>query len=627
MTDPTWRHVASPVRRVGRLPFVLAWALGAGAVVVRLIGDGDVVAPWHRIASLVAVSVLLLRVVPALAPFAALVTTLGVVEVHPASALEGLTLAVVLAAGWMVALGGAPRRQIVGRSDAGVVVTSPVGVALLGATGVVTALGVPVPWVAAVAAGAVVALALSVRTPSSAPTGRTGRAATLTAPLHAVVAFQQRWIERIGEVLGSVIRAVAMVPGAVVVSVVWVVWRATGRDPLASLAPGASTSWVEVGGDDPAADRPFATTRRTVYRGSVGSRVASSVVFLAIVSGIVWMGAESTGELVARLRPDDFETRDDCKTTPAQLEPPRIDWRLLGCEQDEYVSWALFDGASTLRLADRDGVGIHSEDGVRAGWRAPECACRRYTVWWFGGSAAWGWYQRDDYSLPSLIAKEAAAAGVVLDIENRAVPGWTVGQSVRSFAELLATGERPDIAVFYDGANDISMQRARNVAGRGADEAEGALIEPRVDALLRTGPLPWSGQSDDPVAPLPPERLTPAQVAEHAMVRFGNGVRLGTTLGEVAGVPTVFSWQPVFPTAPEAAGDDDPISPQERVEWRTIVPVVRRDMPDGVVDLTDSLDAIDRPVFVDWVHTDEHGAAEVARHFAPEIIARLEEGS
>ncbi|MEZ5320889.1 MAG: hypothetical protein R2698_02190 [Microthrixaceae bacterium] len=81
-------------------------------------------------------------------------------------------------------------------------------------------------------------------------------------------------------------------------------------------------------------------------------------------------------------------------------------------------------------------------------------------VWMFGGSTTWGEAQRDDYTIASELSKVAERAGTPMVIRNFGQRGWSHFQELILFEQLTAHGQRPDIAVFYDGANEIRAQQS-----------------------------------------------------------------------------------------------------------------------------------------------------------------------
>ena len=87
-------------------------------------------------------------------------------------------------------------------------------------------------------------------------------------------------------------------------------------------------------------------------------------------------------------------------------------------------------------------------------------------VFAFGGSTTWGAGARDDYTIPSLLAKYLAANSQYdVEVRNYGQMGWVGSQEVIYLYELLRRGERPDLVIFYDGINDTFLGYQDGIAG------------------------------------------------------------------------------------------------------------------------------------------------------------------
>jgi lysophospholipase L1-like esterase len=87
-------------------------------------------------------------------------------------------------------------------------------------------------------------------------------------------------------------------------------------------------------------------------------------------------------------------------------------------------------------------------------------------VFAFGGSTTWGAGARDDYTIPSLLAKHLAGnAAYDVAVSNFGQMGWVTSQEVIYLYELLRRGERPDLVIFYDGVNDTFLGYQDGIAG------------------------------------------------------------------------------------------------------------------------------------------------------------------
>lgn len=414
-----------------------------------------------------------------------------------------------------------------------------------------------------------------------------------------VAAGAERVGERVGGVVAVVFGAVAMVPALLVLSVMWLAYRIVRFDPLDPNRE-RSPRWTPRIDEVEHPERSFTPSSPT--GGGAWRRRLAGVVVLALAG---------LGVVVALTR------------APAA---PRSDafahdrgWPRVWDDQVRFSADPEFDNTTVWRLRDFRSENVNQVDGRRATWTPPECGCRRYTVWWFGGSAAWGYYQRDDDTIPSQLARLAWEQGVALDIQNLALPGHSASQEVQLFAQLSATSDAaPDLAVFYDGANELFLQEFRNNDGRGADESPASYAEDELDSFVRavTWPQrmwPWRNDGRLPADPSD-DALDAPQVAHHAVNRYARQLDIAARLGDGAGIPTMFVWQPTMSAAPAAAVDEwEPMAPPDADWHRRLVAAARSELPTSVLDLSDAFDDLRTPVFPDFAHTNERGSGVVAR--------------
>jgi hypothetical protein len=77
------------------------------------------------------------------------------------------------------------------------------------------------------------------------------------------------------------------------------------------------------------------------------------------------------------------------------------------------------------------------------------------TVLMLGGSAMWGFTNRDSHTIPSLYAAALAARGIDVNIINLAQPGYIADQELATLHRELKHGRRPVLVILLDGLNDI----------------------------------------------------------------------------------------------------------------------------------------------------------------------------
>ncbi len=87
-------------------------------------------------------------------------------------------------------------------------------------------------------------------------------------------------------------------------------------------------------------------------------------------------------------------------------------------------------------------------------------------IYMFGGSTLWGWGARDDFTIPSYLAKMLSRQyDRPVQILNYGRLGYVSSQEILTLLNLLREGHRPDMVIFYDGLNDVFSAYQSGVAG------------------------------------------------------------------------------------------------------------------------------------------------------------------
>lgn len=76
-------------------------------------------------------------------------------------------------------------------------------------------------------------------------------------------------------------------------------------------------------------------------------------------------------------------------------------------------------------------------------------------IWFFGGSTAVGYLNRDSRTIASLLSKNLCEHGFNINITNYGAQGYQNTQELIKFFLLLKKEQKPDLVIFYDGFNDI----------------------------------------------------------------------------------------------------------------------------------------------------------------------------
>ena len=186
------------------------------------------------------------------------------------------------------------------------------------------------------------------------------------------------------------------------------------------------------------------------------------------------------------------------------------------------------------RNGDFRGQVLNIRDGTRATWTPlkPEL-----TVWYFGGSTMYGFGQRDDNTIPSIVAKLAAKDGIKIRSVNFGVSAdvnWV--ETIRLAEALSSKREGPDLIVFYDGSNEIGLGFERVDGGDRDVSHSGRVSLSDAERSARAKQLTLQPELD-PVA-----RANLA--AERSAAQYRRGVLAARSLAKTRGISVVHFWQP-----------------------------------------------------------------------------------
>jgi lysophospholipase L1-like esterase len=267
----------------------------------------------------------------------------------------------------------------------------------------------------------------------------------------------------------------------------------------------------------------------------------------------------------------------------------------------------------------------------------------------FGGSTMMGMGARDDQTIPAVLARRLTECGHRVSVTNYGQLGHNSTQEVITLHQLLKSGERLDIGLFYDGINEMACAeqtgRADGLFNETRRRAEFNLLHPdrRCDlicaALIGAAPrtlrrlrrltgLPLRG-------PLPLEQADLSEVDLAALARevvaaYLANLRLARLLAGGYGFRPIFFWQPVittkkFKTRDERRWVDDYTndSGRRRLLYDAIINELRRHPElveaSDIIDLSALFDDWTAPVYIDLYHLSEAGNAAVAEAMLPAI--------
>lgn len=112
--------------------------------------------------------------------------------------------------------------------------------------------------------------------------------------------------------------------------------------------------------------------------------------------------------------------------------------------------WASY---TQSQQTDYAGKFINVHEGTRRTWNSEAIKDdKRLRIFFFGGSTLWGLGSRDDFTIPSLVAKMLAENGISAEVTNYAVIGDVTTQSLIRLVLELRKRNVPDLVVFYGGS-------------------------------------------------------------------------------------------------------------------------------------------------------------------------------
>ena len=311
----------------------------------------------------------------------------------------------------------------------------------------------------------------------------------------------------------------------------------------------------------------------------------------------------------------------------------RVDWK-------PYVEWwqRPFTG-DYLTLDER---GLRRTPGENCPDEAIRILC-------FGGSTMMGLGARDEQTIPAVLARRLEELGHRATVTNYGQLGHNTTQELITLQQMLKRGERLDIAVFYDGINEMACAeqtgRADTLFNEARRRAEFNLLHPERRAELITaaiiaaaprtfrrlrqltglplrGPMP-AGDADLSRIDLP-------RLAHEVISVYAANLSLVRLLARHYGFQPIFFWQPVITTKKCKTRDEqrwendytkDPA--RRRALYEAII-AERRSRPEladapDTVDLSALFDDWLEPVYIDLYHLSEAGNMAAAEAMLPAI--------
>ncbi|MFZ4432482.1 MAG: SGNH/GDSL hydrolase family protein [Microthrixaceae bacterium] len=488
--------------------------------------------------------------------------------------------------------------------------------------------------------------------------------AVVVAVLIAAGVPVARYVERFAHWLAhglSVVLGVAV--GLLLVASGWLL-KLVGRDPLTPRRD-RHNEWHRAAGRDDgirlatstfglegrSGARPGEPTWRIALRSGVFAvGVVAALVLVDLGIGLTWERLTGSGAPLESVQTrmnftGDQETVADVRASlPAMAAYPWADAYFREIQRTPYGYWPFTES----RPLGFDGEFVNLEGWSRRTYEPADLPADAPVVWMFGGSTTWGEGQRDEYTIASYLARIAEEEGTPIRVVNYGQRGWTHFQEMILFEQLLAANPPPDVAIFYDGANEINAQTlgakgvpTHTLADQYARILAGSSIQPSDDdggaappSAASTAWTAYAGHSatgkllrwlrsglDQPAGASTVQEggsgsdrqdgedlgtfyEKSVEDAARAVDVYERGRRLTEFLGDQAGVRTIFFWQPQMAGPAEVWANDN--------------------VSDPTINISDALDATPE-VYIDGGHTNEEGARLVAERIWPDLRLQLAE--
>jgi lysophospholipase L1-like esterase len=469
----------------------------------------------------------------------------------------------------------------------------------------------------------------------------------------------ERVIARIASAVGRVLSFVLLgiVEFLVFTPIAAVLWLIR-RDPLAlGSSPNDPSLWRPHFSEDrqPLYERQFTyevPRRVTGHRSAVG-RVAFAVGAVVLLM-LADLGVGSVLHALTNSNPQSAKSLTSYYSKVAAV--PRASWWpsvLLGsfgqAYTEQFQPMREFAGPENYTSPY---FNIH--DGVRVSYEPPASGARKHIeVLFLGGSTLEGAFQRDDYTIPSDVARLAGSDGLPIHVVNRGQYAYTSWQEIEQLEELLTNGYRPNVVVFYDGVNDLGVQstegtttipstlKAQQYAKAVAQYLNTSATQPLAnriyDAYVNRSAIALAardigsifsngGGSSKRLAQLQGTSAATEQTVPTAMTRandavkiYQRGVDLVQKLASAYGFRVLQFWQPFLysKTPMPAESNLKGFERENPTAEYAMAAQARKDLRPPVIDLSESLNSVKAPVMIDYEHTNELGALVVAKAMYP----------
>jgi hypothetical protein len=302
-----------------------------------------------------------------------------------------------------------------------------------------------------------------------------------------------------------------------------------------------------------------------------------------------------------------------------------------------------------------------NDQGLRVTWSSNEIASPAkdaLNIMMLGGSTMWGLGARDEFTIPSLLAKKLTEHGIRARITNFGQIGYVSTQEVIALMLELRQGNIPDIVVFYDGFNDTMSAYQMGEAGLPQNEFKRvrefnsskilstitfrkAFAENLSSVRLAKAVLYRAGFMRSAEASSPDQTMTldgytegKAEPLAHDVVEaYRTNLETVKALSQHFGFKVLFYWQPLlYDKMSLTAYEEDNRKAHAKFQtfFEKTYQAIRtsnlershggifHDLSQIFVDTSD-------PVFVDWCHLGETGNIHIVNRMMKDVLPLVQQ--
>lgn len=254
-------------------------------------------------------------------------------------------------------------------------------------------------------------------------------------------------------------------------------------------------------------------------------------------------------------------------------------------------------------------------------------------IYFFGGSTMWGEGARDAYTIAGHVAQFLDAENQPQHVINYGQTGYVSTQDLILFQTQLGLDNVPDIAIFYQGFNDVYSAYLQSSAGLPYREHQ-RVSDVEAGRILRSGQpvfrLPDGDFSTYDWSLIGTNSATAQEIAD----RWFANVEIVQTLAEAYNIDIAIIWQPALFGKNNLVDDEQRIldnleneSPNFVDLYKDVDNIVRTRVRDeklsNIIVLTDLFAEDEQAIFYDLVHITEIGNLAVADALMPKILELL----